>query len=164
MRQPATAGSVGSVPSASTSVARLAWTIAILKRGVSTSAPLPLRAATLAGIVIGAATVAASAVIHLHLWLQGYKHIHTIGPLFLAQAVGGIALAIVMVLYRRLVTVIAGALYMASTVIGLLISATVGIFGFHDGLNVPWATSSLVIELVGFVVLAAAGVVIVARR
>jgi len=45
--------------------------------------------ATLAGIVIGAATVAVSAIIHLHLWLQGYKHIHTIGPLFLAQAVGG---------------------------------------------------------------------------
>jgi hypothetical protein len=164
MRQPATAGAVGAVQSSSTSAARVAWTVAFLKRGVSTSAPLPLRAATLAGIVIGAATVAVSAVIHLHLWLQGYKHIHTIGPLFLAQAVGGIALAIVMVLYRRLVTVIAGAGYMASTVIGLLISATVGIFGFHDGLDVPWATSSLVIELIGFVVLVAAGAVIVARR
>ena len=163
MRQSATVGSIGAAQHSSPS-ARLPWAIAMLKRGVSSSAPLPLRAATTAGIVIGAALVAVSAVIHLHLWLQGYKHIHTIGPLFLLQAVGGIALAVVMVLYRRLVTVIAGAGYMASTVIGLLISATVGIFGFKDGLTVPWATSSLVIELIGFVVLVVAGLAIAVRR
>jgi hypothetical protein len=114
--------------------------------------------------VIGAALVAASAVIHLHLWTQGYKHIHLIGPLFLLQALAGIALAVAMLLYRRLLTVLAGALYMASTIIGLLISATVGFLGFHDGLDVPWATSSLVIELIGFVFLVGAGLVLVARR
>ena len=116
------------------------------------------------GIVVGAVSVAVSAIIHLHLWLQGYKHIHTIGPLFLAQAIGGIVLAVVMVAYPRFVSAVAGALYMASTIGGLLMSATVGIFGSHDGLSVPWATSSLVIEAAGLVVLLVAGAAFFARR
>ena len=123
-----------------------------------------VRWVTFGGVALGAAAVAASAVIHLHLWMQGYKHIHLIGPLFFAQAVAGIALALVMVVYPRFVSAVAGALYMASTIGGLLISATVGIFGFHDGLSVPWATSSLVIEAAGFVVLVAAGAAMFARR
>ena len=123
-----------------------------------------MRWLTFGGVASGAAAVAASAVIHLHLWMQGYKHIHLIGPLFLAQAVAGIGLALVMVAYPRFVSALAGALYMASTIGGLLMSATVGIFGFHDGLRVPWAMSSLVIEVAGLVVLVAAGAVLFARR
>jgi hypothetical protein len=138
------------------------WTV--LKRGLRADASARLRTAWIAAIVIGAGTVAASAIIHLHLWFQGYRHIHLIGPLFLAQGVSGIALAIAMLAYRRVVTVLAGALYQAATVAGLLLSATVGIFGFHDGLGVPWATSSLVIEVFGFLVLASAGAAVAVRR
>jgi hypothetical protein len=140
------------------------WALGVAQRGVSADASGWLRSVTVGGVVLGAAAVAASAVIHLHLWLQGYKHIHLIGPLFLAQAIAGIGLALVMVAYPRFVSAVVGALYMASTIGGLLISATVGIFGFHDGLGVPWATSSLVIEVLGLVVLGAAAVVLFARR
>jgi hypothetical protein len=143
---------------------RMTWALGLAQRRVSVDAPRWLRWLTFGGVALGAAAVAASAVIHLHLWMQGYKHIHLIGPLFLAQAVAGIGLALVMVAYPRLVSAVAGALYMASTIGGLLMSATVGIFGFHDGLRVPWATSSLVIEAVGLVVLVAAGTVLFARR
>ncbi len=127
-------------------------------------APRSVRWIALGGVVLGAVAVAVSAIIHLHLWMQGYKHIHLIGPLFLAQAVAGIGLALVMVAYPRFVSAVLGALYMASTIGGLLMSATVGIFGFHDGLSVPWATSSLVIEAAGLVVLVAAGAAFFARR
>jgi hypothetical protein len=144
--------------------ARMRWALGVARRGVPADAPLWLRSVTFSGLVLGAAAVAASALIHLHLWLQGYKHIHLIGPLFLAQAVAGIGLALVMGAYPRFISAVVGALYMASTIAGLLISATVGIFGFHDGLNVPWATSSLVIEIGGLVVLGAAAAVLFARR
>jgi hypothetical protein len=144
--------------------ARISWALELAQRRVSVDAPRWLRWLTFGGVALGAAAVAASAVIHLHLWMQGYKHIHLIGPLFLAQAIAGIGLALVMVAYPRFVSAVAGALYMASTIGGLLMSATVGIFGFHDGLRVPWATSSLVIEIAGLVVLVAAGAVLFARR
>jgi hypothetical protein len=143
---------------------RLTWALHLAQRRVSVDAPRWVRGLAFAGVALGAAAVAASAIIHLHLWMQGYKHIHLIGPLFLAQAVAGIGLALVMVAYPRLVSAVAGALYLASTIGGLLISATVGIFGFHDGLTVPWATSSLLIEAAGLVVLVAAGAVLFARH
>jgi hypothetical protein len=157
----ATSGYAGA---SSTGEGRISWAWDLAQRRVATDAPRWARASALGGIVLGAVAVAVSAIIHLHLWLQGYKHIHTIGPLFLAQAVGGIVLAVVMVAYPRFVSAVAGAVYMASTIGGLLISATVGIFGFHDGLSVPWATSSLVIEAAGLVVLLAAGAAFFARR
>jgi hypothetical protein len=144
--------------------ARLDTTMTVLNRRMPATAPLWARALTTLAIVGGAVLVAASAIIHLHLWAQGYKHIHIIGPLFLAQAIGGIALALVMIGIRRLMTVLAGLLYMASTALGLLLSDWVGLFGFHDTLQVPWATSSLVVELVGLAVLAVAGVVLAAQR
>jgi hypothetical protein len=97
--------------------------------------------------------VAAAAVIHLHLWMIGYKHIHLIGPAFLFQAVSGLALAAVMLAYRRLITVAAGAAFCAGSAVALLLSATVGFLGLHDGLGVPWAGWSLATELAGLVLL-----------
>jgi hypothetical protein len=143
---------------------RLSSVLDLGQRRVPADASRSVRMLAYGGVAIGAVLVAVSAVIHLHLWMQGYKHIHWIGPLFLAQAVAGIGLALVMLVYPRLVSAVAGALYMAATIGGLLMSATVGIFGFHDGLDVPWATSSLVIEAVGLVVLVAAGAAFFARR
>jgi hypothetical protein len=119
-------------------------------------------------IVAGAALVAATAGIHLHLWLAGYRHVPRIGPLFLAQAVTGFALAPVVALGRHLAVVIGAALYMATSAAGLLLSATVGFLGIHDGLGVPWAATSLTVELAGMVLLGSASAVvtwrIIARR
>jgi hypothetical protein len=119
-------------------------------------------------IVAGAALVAATAAIHLHLWLAGYRHVPRIGPLFLAQAVTGFALAPVLALGRHLAVVIGAALYMAASAAGLLLSATVGFFGIHDGLRVPWAATSLTVELAGMVLLGSANAVatwrLIARR
>ena len=143
---------------------RITWALDLAQRRVPVEASRSVRWVAIGGVVLGAIAVAASAIIHLHLWMQGYKHIHWIGPLFLAQAIAGIGLALIMVVYPRFVSAVAGALYMASTIGGLLMSATVGIFGFHDGLSVPWATSSLVIEAAGLVVLVAAGAAFFARR
>ncbi len=136
----------------------------LAQRRVPADASRSVRLLAFGGVAIGAVLVAVSAVIHLHLWMQGYKHIHWIGPLFLAQAVAGLGLALAMLIYPRFVSALLGALYMAATIGGLLTSATVGIFGFHDGLSVPWATSSLVIEAAGLAVLVAAGAAFFARR
>ena len=158
----ATSGYAGASPAGE---GRITWAWELAQRRVaSRRAAFGARVSPSVVSFSGAVAVAVSAIIHLHLWMQGYKHIHLIGPLFLAQAIAGIGLAVVMVAYPRFVSAVAGALYMASTIGGLLMSATVGIFGFHDGLSVPWATSSLVIEAAGLVVLLAAGAAFFARR
>jgi hypothetical protein len=115
-------------------------------------------------MVVGAATVGASAAIHLHLWLSGYRHVPRIGPLFLAQSISGCVLAIAIVVFRRMFTAVAGAAFQAASVIGLVLSATIGFLGIHDGLGVPWATDSIILELVGFVVLGGCSLALVIRR
>ncbi len=122
------------------------------------------RVATTAAVVVGAAAIALSSAIHLHLWLAGYRHIHDIGPLFLLQTVVGFVLATALAVWRVLVLMVGGALFMAASIGALALSATVGFLGLHDDLGVPWATPSLVVELVGLVVLVAASAVVVARR
>lgn len=123
--------------------------MAVLTRGVGPSASRANRAVTNLEIIIGAVMVASSAGIHLHLWRVGYRHIHLIGPAFLAQSLVGLALAVAIALYRRVGTAAAGAAYAAGSAVALLLSATVGFLGLHDGLNVPWAGWSLTTEAIG---------------
>lgn len=137
------------------------WSIALL--GVPES-PGPVRVGIVLAMVIGAATIGASGAIHLHLWLSGYRNVPRIGPLFLAQSISGFVLAIVIVVLRRMIAVVAGAVFLAASVIGLVLSATVGFLGIHDGLGVPWATNSIIVELVGFVVLGACSLAMVRRH
>ncbi len=144
----------------------VAWVGGTLVLGPPRSSPAWFRAFIIGTMVLGAATIVATGAIHLHLWMTGYKHIHVanIDYLFLAQAISGFVLGPLIVLFRRMFIVLAGAAFLASSVGGLVLSATVGFFGFHDALSVPWATRSLVVECVGFVLLVASGLALVARR
>ena len=114
--------------------------------------------------VAGAALMVWSGVIHLQLWSDGYRSISVIGPLFLIQGVGGIALAVVIAVFRRVVLMAAGAVMMAATAAGLLLSAGVGLFGFTESLAVPYAMSSLVVEFASAAVLAVASAIVLAAR
>jgi hypothetical protein len=114
--------------------------------------------------VAGAALMVWSGVIHLQLWSDGYRSISVIGPLFLIQGIAGIALAVVLAVFRRVILMAAGAVMMAATAAGLLLSAGIGLFGFTESLAVPYAMSSLVVEFAGAAVLAAAAALILAAR
>jgi hypothetical protein len=149
-----TTTAVPMMATAATSRTRASSWRRLLLRPVPAAASPAARAAAVAGVVFGAAMVAVSAVIHLHLWLIGYRHIHLIGPAFLFQSISGLALAPALVAFRRLVVVVAGVAYCGGSVVALLLSATVGFLGLHDGLSVPWAGWSLASELAGLVALA----------
>jgi hypothetical protein len=110
--------------------------------------------------VAGAALLVWSSVIHLQLWSDGYSDISVIGPLFLAQGIGGIAIALAVVVFRRMVALGAGAVTLAATAAGLLLSVHVSLFGYRESLAVPYAESSLVIEFTGAAVLAVAALVL----
>jgi hypothetical protein len=119
------------------------------------------RTAITLGLVVGSALLASSGVIHLQLWAMGYRTIATIGPLFLLQGIAGVLLAVVLLLWRRLLVVVAGAGFMVATIGGLLVSVYFGLFGFMDTLGAPYAGLSVVLESVGAVVLGVVGTALV---
>jgi plastocyanin len=97
------------------------------------SPPGPRR--LLAPRLAGAALLAATAGIHLDLYLTGYKLIPVIGVLFLLQVIGGFVLAIAIAVTRGglgTLTAALGAGYAASTLLGYLVSMWIGLFGFTE--------------------------------
>src|ERR1700691_4776297 len=72
------------------------------------ASPLSRWAVTLLALA-GAALMVWSGGIHLQLWSDCYRDIPVIGPLFGIQGIASIALALPLVVFRRLVLLAAGA-------------------------------------------------------
>lgn len=109
---------------------------------------------------VGAALVVWSGVIHLELYFNGYRQIPPIGSLFLAQSIAAFVIAIWLFVRPRLLGAIAGALLMAGTLGGFLLSTGVGLFGFHDSFAATDAGMAFCCEVAGtivFVAVASAG-------
>jgi hypothetical protein len=110
--------------------------------------------------VVGAGLLVATGWIHLHLWLDGYRGIDWIGPLFLANAVlAGLAAVAVLVAPARWlpwVALLAGLLEIG-TLAGLLLSLTVGLLGFSETFAAPLVVPTIWVESAGFLVLAGFG-------
>jgi hypothetical protein len=111
----------------------------------------------------GAILVLLSGLVHLKLY-GSYKGISVIGPLFLAQGIVGILLALALAVFRRMWLVLGAAAFLVATAAGLLISVNFGLFGFQDSLAVPYATSSMVVEFIGGGVLVVAAIAFLAGR
>lgn len=110
--------------------------------------------------VAGAALLVWSGIIHLELWGDGYRDISVIGPLFLAQGVGSIVIAAAAAVFRRPLLLAAGAVTLAATAVGLLLSAHISLFGYRESLAVPYAQLSLVVEFTGAAILAVTALVL----
>ena len=102
--------------------------------------------------------------IHLHLWLEGYRHIPTNGPLFLIDAVAGFVLAAVLLTWPRPLAGLLAAGYTAATLGALIISLSVGLFGFRESISASFVTESLTIESITVLALISWTVVVAATR
>jgi len=108
--------------------------------------------------IAGAGLLLAMAGIHFYLWLDvGYKDIMPIGPLFLANTVGGTLLAIALfVSPKRFFPLVAllSALFDLGTLGALMISLTPGgLFGFPESIQAPLVPTTIWVEAAGVVVL-----------
>jgi len=101
----------------------------------------------------GAALLAATGGIHLDLYLTGYRHIPTIGWLFLLQVIAAFALAAATLAIRSPLVAAAGAGFAASTLVGYLLSVWFGLFGFNEVRTTAGIVAG-VIEVAAFAVLA----------
>ncbi|MBM7805309.1 hypothetical protein JOD57_001146 [Geodermatophilus bullaregiensis] len=109
----------------------------------------------------GAVLLAVIAVIHGYLWQIGYDGIDVIGPAFLVQTVlgAGGALLLLAVPPRlvRWVAVLCAA-FAAGSLAALLLSTTVGLFGFVETTTATLWWESFWVEVAAVVVLTALAV------
>jgi hypothetical protein len=107
--------------------------------------------------LLGAALLLAMAWIHEHLYGIGYSTVPTIGPLFRLDAVLGVGAAVLVLLtparWWRWACA-AGALLQIGTLAALVQSLTIGAFGFTETLDAPLVWQTIVVETLGFAVLA----------
>jgi hypothetical protein len=130
------------------------WWQQLLLRGPQGSIPRQVALTLL--IAVGAGLAVYSGYIHLYLWGRQpypYSAIPTIGPLFLVQGIVAIGIGLLVVVTRRFFAVLLGAGLMVVSVAALVIDVEVGMFGFQDSWQVPYAMSTLYVEIVGAVLL-----------
>jgi hypothetical protein len=119
---------------------------------VSTRTPIPA-----AVIRVGAAVcLATSGYLHAQLYLHGYRVIPVIGPAFLLQASGSLAVAVLLAVSGPVVLRLGAAALAAGALVGFALSRTTGIFGFVErGFSpAPQALLSLLAEVAVLLLLA----------
>jgi hypothetical protein len=117
--------------------------------------------------IVGAALLAVMGWIHLDLWLTGYRTIAVIGPAFLLNVIAGFGLAVLLLVTpRQFLPWVAtlGALTCLGTLTALVVSTTVGLFGFVETTAASLWWESLWVEIATVVVLAVLAVVSARRR
>jgi hypothetical protein len=100
--------------------------------------------------------------IHLYLVFHGVGGL--LGKLFILNAVGALVLAIaVTVLRGRLLSLatVLSLLFMAGTLLALVLALTVGLFGIHEVLSFTLVPTTLVVESIGTIILAVTATLVV---
>jgi hypothetical protein len=103
-------------------------------------------------VSVGLLTVVAW--VHLHLWQAGYRHIPTIGPLFLVAAVGTVTVAVAMLVWPSRFVGLLGFGTVMGILVGLIVSINVSLFGFTESSSAPFAVESIVLEMAAAITLA----------
>jgi hypothetical protein len=115
-------------------------------------------------LIAAAGTVAVSAGVHLNLWSTGYRHLPTIGSLFLFQAIAGFFLSATLILTRRVWAAVLSFGFVSATVAGFLMAVYVGLFNFRDTWSAPFAGRAFAYEIASVVLLAVGSTLCVMRR
>jgi hypothetical protein len=122
------------------------------------------RAVTMIIRLVGVAMLALTAAVHLRLYSHyGYRHIPTMGTMFLLNVIGGFSLAaLLLAAPRRLVglAAFAGAGYEVLTLAGFVYALYRPLFNFEDSTRAPLWKDAVTVEAIGIVVLS--GITLVA--
>ena len=111
--------------------------------------------------LLAAVLLLAGGAIHLNLWRGGYEGIPYIGPLFLANVIASVVVAAALVIRSGRLVLLAGVGLAVGSLAALVMSRTVGLFGFTDPGWTMDAMSTVAAEVGALVAL---GLVIVIRR
>jgi len=92
----------------------------------------------------------------LHVWLVFHGTGGILGVLFSLNGLGGLVLAIAILVTRgRLLQIatVLGLLFLAGTLLALVLALTVGLFGIQSSLEYDLALTTLIVESIGVVIL-----------
>jgi hypothetical protein len=99
--------------------------------------------------LIAAIAVLVSAYVHLREWLDGFRDVHVIGPLFVVNVVAGLVIAVLLVTWRHWLAPFLALGYGASTLGGFTIATTsAGLFGDHEKWQGPYVWLAAASEVV----------------
>jgi hypothetical protein len=98
--------------------------------------------------LIAAVAVLISAYVHLKEWIDGYRHVHVIGPLFVVNVVAGVVIAVLLVTWRHWLAPFLTLGFGASTLGGFVIAAQWGLFGAHEKWQGPYIWTAAAAEAV----------------
>lgn len=113
---------------------------------------------------LAATVVLLSAVLHLELWVDGMRDVDVVGPAFLLNAVGGVAIGFALLLWRHWLPLLAAIGFGAATFGAYVMSMTVGFFGVREQVWTTAAVLSAVTEVAAVVLGALAWAVERRRR
>jgi hypothetical protein len=103
--------------------------------------------------------------IHLYLVFHGTGGV--LGILFILNFIGGLVLAVAVVVARGWllpVVSVLGLLFLAGTLLALVLALTVGLFGIRSSLSYELAPTTLVVESIGTIVLAVTTAIVLRPR
>lgn len=100
--------------------------------------------------LIAAAAVTVSALLHLRMWFNGVRD-QSVGPAFMVNAVGGLAIAVLLITWRHWVPLLLAVGFGVSTFGAFVIAATVGLFGVHDHWTGGYVWTAAISEFVAVV-------------
>lgn len=104
--------------------------------------------------ICGSVLLISTGVIHLDLYLTGYRTIPTIGWLFLLQVIADFVLSAALIVSDSRLVSAAGAGLVMSTLLGYLLALRISLFGFREVRTTAGIVAG-VIEIAGFALLAA---------
>src|SRR4051794_35544374 len=99
--------------------------------------------------IVAAVAVLVSAYVHLYEWLNGFRHVHVIGPLFVVNIVAGVVIAVLLVTWRHWFAPFLAFGFGASTLGGFVLATTgAGLFGDHEKWQGSYVWAAAVSEAV----------------
>ena len=111
--------------------------------------------------IVAAIAVLVSAYVHLREWLDGMRHVHVIGPLFVVNIVAGVVIAVLLLTWKHWLAPFLALGFGASTLGGFAIATTsAGLFGDHE----KWQGSYVWIAAAAEVVAIIAGLIALSRE
>ncbi|GEN80392.1 hypothetical protein [Actinotalea fermentans] len=100
---------------------------------------------------LAASVVLLSAVLHLQLWVDGMRDVAVVGPAFLLNAAGGVAIGFALLLWRHWLPLLGAIGFGAATFGAYVLSMTVGFFGVREQVWTTAAVLSAVTEVAAVV-------------
>jgi hypothetical protein len=111
--------------------------------------------------IVTALAVLVSAYVHLYEWLNGMRHVHVIGPLFIVNIVAGVVIAVLLFTWKHWFVPFLAFGFGASTLGGFAIATTSGgLFGDHEKWQGPYIWIAAISEAVAII----AGLVALSRE